>query len=415
MFNYYKYKNKLLFTKLKYSNLEEISESEASVIEGKIFYLYKLPTSTSRKSFCISHPSLFFIEEEGLSLLDLQNSDSYSIPKWILNKIEHRSIQGLNTQYSNWVELLELSYPSQWKINIVGTGDVGGILTTGLRLIGGTEIMELGLYGKDPNSTKRWEYEINQILSPFSNQHFPRVKIIDENQLFDCDLFIFSASAGVPPLGQEKKDVRMAQFEGNAKIISSYAKLARRSNFKGIFAVVSDPVDLLCKAALLASNRNNDGEMDYLGLAPEQIRGYGLGVMHARAVYYSQKKDETQHYVKAGRAFGPHGDGLIIADSIENYDPALSLYLTENTKNANLDVRNTGFKPYIAPALSSGALSIIATIKGEWHYSSTFMGGVYMGAKNRLNSTGTEIEQLILPKILKDRLLHTYRELSKIL
>ena len=244
MFNYYTYQHKILFTRLKYPTLQEISENEASLVQEKIFYLYDLPPSISRKTFCISHPSLLFIEKEGLELLDLQNNDKYPIPKWIFDKIEQRTVQGINTQYSNWVELLESPYPTQWKINMVGTGDVGGILATGLRLIGGNDILEIGLYGKDPDSTKRWEYEINQILSPFSNQPFPRVKIINENQLFDCDLFIFCASAGVPPLGQEKTDVRMAQFEGNAKIISSYAKLGRQSNFKGIFAVVSDPVEI---------------------------------------------------------------------------------------------------------------------------------------------------------------------------
>jgi malate/lactate dehydrogenase len=37
---------------------------------------------------------------------------------------------------------------------------------------------------------------------------------------------------------------------GNARIINLYAQIAREKGFKGIFAVVSDPVDLLCNQLL---------------------------------------------------------------------------------------------------------------------------------------------------------------------
>jgi hypothetical protein len=207
-------------------------------------------------------------------------------------------------------------------------------------------------------------------------------------------------------------DVRIAQFEGNAKIISIYAKKARAAGFKGIFAVVSDPVDLLCKAALQESNKDENGVIDYKGLAPEQVRGYGLGVMHARAVYHAKKNQECLQYLKDGRAYGPHGDGLIIADSISHYNNDLSLLLTDKAQNANLDVRATGFKPYIAPAFSSGALSLIATITGKWHYSAVFIDGVYLGCRNRLLASGTEVEKLVLPSQLFNRIQSTYNKLK---
>jgi hypothetical protein len=80
-----------------------------------------------------------------------------------------------------------------------------------------------------------------------------------------------------------------------------------------------------------------------------------------------------------------------------------------------LEIRRTGFKPYVAPALSSGSLSLIATISGKWHYSATFMGGVFMGAKNRLHRSGTEIERLNLPTILVEKIKASYKELGNIL
>jgi len=153
--------------------------------------------------------------------------------------------------------------------------------------------------------------------------------------------------------------------------------------------------------------------MDYAGLSPEQIRGYGLGVMNARACYYALQQDATKHYIHEGRAFGPHGEGLIIADSIENYNEELSEALTHRTKTSNLEVRSTGFKPYIAPALSSGTLSILATINSQWHYSATFIGGTFMGSKNRLLPSGIELETLALNETLLSKLNSTYKLLSE--
>jgi len=38
--------------------------------------------------------------------------------------------------------------------------------------------------------------------------------------------------------------------------------------------------------------------------------------MHARAVHYSKQKIETAENSREGRAFGPHGQGLVIANSL---------------------------------------------------------------------------------------------------
>ena len=62
--------------------------------------------------------------------------------------------------------------------------------------------------------------------------------ILEEDQLFDCDMFVFCASRGVPPVGATG-DVRMAQFEANRGLVELYAKAAVSAGFGGIFAVVS--------------------------------------------------------------------------------------------------------------------------------------------------------------------------------
>ena len=105
----------------------------------------------------------------------------------------------------------------------------------------------------------------------------------------------------------------------------------------------------------------------------------------------------------------------MIANSISGYDDALSRELTEKTKTANLRLRELGFKPYVAPALSSGALSLLATIRGQWHYGSVFLGGVYFGVRNRYTPAGQEIESLELPQALVERLEETWEDLARIL
>ncbi|MBR0598905.1 lactate dehydrogenase [Sinanaerobacter chloroacetimidivorans] len=300
------------------------------------------------------------------------------------------------------------------RVNLLGLGDVGGTLLTGLKLLGGDTISSIGVYNGNQNVAKRYEYEMNQTAYPWDYDRLPEIEIIGKEQLFECDVFIFCASKSVPAVGDEVSDVRMVQFEANRNIIKEYAVIARNKKFKGLFAVVSDPVDPLCREAFLESNKNEQGIFDWNGLKAEQIQGYGLGVMNSRAAYYAKREDRFTSFLKEGRAFGPHGQDLVIANSIENYDDALSRELTALAVNANMKTREIGFKPYIAPALSSGAISLLLTMRGEWHYSSNSIGGIYLGAKNRMTETGVEIERIPLPEKLFKRIEHAYRNLEQI-
>lgn len=295
---------------------------------------------------------------------------------------------------------------SEKKVQILALGDVGQTVATTLCLLGNGLISSIGLYDANPNAAIRLEMELNQIQEPLCGLHSPFAHVISFEELFDCDIFIFCASKGIPDLQSNVKDVRMAQFDANKEIIGYYSQLAASRNYKGLFAVVSDPVDPLCKAALLSSNGQ---------LHSDQIQGYGLGVMNARAIYYANKDPRFAMFMKEGRAFGPHGQDLIIANSIEHYDHELSIELTELAIHANLRVRELGYKPYVAPAISSAALSILKTIRGEWHYSSNYLGGVYFGSYNRTTQTGVEWENLLLPEQLFVRIQNAYSNLEAIL
>lgn len=410
---YYRINNKIVLSKIPRDSYKIVSEEEAKREKGVIYALTNIDPRRSRRSFCVTHPTQLFIEKEDLSLLKKPRGNVDNIPAWLIDKINNKQVMSINATYPNWEKVLDIKYPDKWRINIAGLGDVGGTLVAGLRLMGGDYVSKVGIYDIEENRIQRWHYEAAQILSPAETAVHPEIQPLSEDNLFDCEIFAFCVSVGVPEVGKEPEDVRIAQFKGNAKILKRYVKMARDRNFNGLFIVVSDPVDMLCKVAFNESNTDENGVMDFRGLAPEQIRGYGLGVMHGRAAYFAEEKGASQ-YMKEGRIFGPHGEGVVVADSIENYNEELSDYLTDRTKKANLDVRSFGFKPFVAPALGSGTLSFIETIKREWHYSATFMGGVFIGAKNRLLTSGVELETYDFPEKLYSKLQNTYDYLDKL-
>ena len=298
------------------------------------------------------------------------------------------------------------------RVHILALGDVGATMLIGLKLLGADVISAIGIYDIQPENLRRLEMEMNQIGYP-DGEELPAVEIIDEERLFDCDVMIFCASKGVPPVeGGAQQDVRMVQLEANREIIAHYAALAKRADYQGLVCIVSDPVDPLATAFLDAS-----------GLRPWQIQGYGLGVMAQRALYYAKQAGKTgeqtdaamARYLREGRAFGPHGEDLVIANSIEHYDDEASRELTRLAVEANLRVRELGYKPYIAPALSSAALSILMTLRGQWHYGSLYFGdetrGAFLGLYNRLTENGWEYEDDPLPDALYERIMTAYQHL----
>lgn len=296
------------------------------------------------------------------------------------------------------------------RVTLVGLGDVGGTVLTGLKLLG-REIDEILVYDPNEAMCRRYEMELNQVLPELPDGKMPRITIGTEERLFDCDLFLFTASRGVPALNSGVSDVRMAQFEANRAMLGFYARKAREAGFAGIFCQISDPVDHLAREVFLRSNCAENGTFDFAGLLPEQVQGFGLGVMAARAAYYAEK--EGIPFVR-GRMYGPHGQGLIVANSPDaDYDDAISRRLTDLTRTANMKVRELGFKPYIAPGLSSAAVSVLRLLRGQEHYGAVPLGGAYFGCVSRMTRYGVELTREPICAELLERLEETHRALRE--
>lgn len=393
MFYYYEKDGKILA-----SDRSDLPYTPGTPRAGEpIYYLVEGDPILGRGSFKVNAPGQL-LAPHSLEVLDASRLPQLELDKALSAALEAGQLTAVNTGRMGWESILTAA-PNTGKkrVHILAIGDVGSTLLTGLKLLGGDVISTIGICDLSDQITARWEFEMGQINLPWDYNAFPDVEVVKPENLFDCDVFVFVASKGIPPVGSQVKDVRMAQFENNAAIVKTYARMARKANFQGLWCAVSDPVDPLAKTAYLESNKDEEGNWDGKGLRPEQVQGYGLGVMNARAAYFAKKDEKLSSFLTEGRSFGPHGTGLFIANSIENYNEEISQELTHKTVTANLVMREIGFKPYVAPALSSGALSILLTLRGEWHCGSVFLDGIFMGCKNRYTPAGVETE--LLPHI----------------
>ena len=407
--NYYLYRGHTLCARevLPYEKLSALPAA------GEVIFLFARTPLMGRETFPVTDAALL-TDREGVETLDAL-TPAPEIPAELAAAIRDGRVRAVNRLHPRWEELLTLP-PRQQKcrVNLLALGDVGSTLLTGLRLLGGDVISSIGICDLRENVAQRWEFELNQINLPAPYDTMPPVEVISPEELFAGDVFLFCASRFAPDAAVKDGDVRMAQYQLNRELAVLYAKKARSARYKGLFCVVSDPVDPLCRAVLLESNRGENGEPDNMGLFPHQVRGFGLGVMNARAAYYAKKNPRFADFLTDGRSFGPHGEDLVLANSITRYDDALSRGLTELTAHANLEMRRMGFKPYVAPALSSGALSLLLCLRGQWHCSSAYLGGVFMGGRNRATASGIEFERLPLPKALLARLRETEAKLRAI-
>lgn len=393
MFHYYEKDGKILA-----SDRSDLPYTPGTPRAGEpIYYLVEGDPILGRGSFKVNAPGQL-LAPHSLEVLDESRLPQLELDAPLSAALDAGQLTAVNTARLGWESILAAA-PNTGKkrVHILAIGDVGSTLLTGLKLLGGDVISTIGICDLSDQITARWEFEMGQINLPWDYNAFPDVEVVKPENLFDCDVFVFVASKGIPPVGSQVKDVRMAQFENNAAIVKTYARMARKANFQGLWCAVSDPVDPLAKTAYLESNKDEDGNWDGKGLRPEQVQGYGLGVMNARAAYFAKRDEKLSSFLTEGRSFGPHGTGLFIANSIENYNEEISQELTHKTVTANLVMREIGFKPYVAPALSSGALSILLTLRGEWHCGSVFLDGIFMGCKNRYTPAGVETE--LLPHI----------------
>ena len=311
MYHYYTYDGRTLCSAgaLPYPEISALPET------GEVLWVFHRPPLAGRDTFPVTDPAQL-TEEEGVASLCTAPCPE-DVPPALLSAIRAGRVRAANGSHPRLEELLApVSRPEKVRVNLLALGDVGSTLLLGLRLMGGDVISSIGICDLREGVARRWEFELNQIQLPGPYDALPPVEIVPPERLFDGDVFLFCASRFVPDTAVKTGDVRMAQYQLNRELAALYARKAREARYRGLFCVVSDPVDPLCRAVLTESNRAPGGGMDYQGLLTCQVRGFGLGVMNARAAYYARQDPRFASFLTDGRTFGPHGEELVLANSV---------------------------------------------------------------------------------------------------
>jgi len=270
-------------------------------------------------------------------------------------------------------------------VGIAGLGRVGGVAATILAAMAKREsgVRELLVYDADAANQERWLLELGSIAVWRGRHALPLVCAASVDEMMQrCDVFLFVASAGVPPIGTEG-DVRLVQFEPNRALLGPFLSAARVAGFTGLFLVVSDPVEWLAQASFHDSNCGPDARFDGDGLAPERIGGLGLGVMWARALAAARSQGWGASVARRGAVFGPHSSEVIAFDDLGAPKRERSELLTRAARECNYQVRELGFLPYVGPGVSSVALVLPRLLAGAEVVASALLDGIYFGAPAR--------------------------------
>lgn len=284
-----------------------------------------------------------------------------------------------------YLERLAQSPKATVSVAVAGLGRVGGAAATVLAAlpVDQTGVRELLLYDIDAANLERWLLELGAVADWRGVHDLPTVRATTPEQVFHtCDVFLFVATAGVPPLGTEH-EVRLVQFHPNRAILHGFLERARAARFTGLFLVVSDPVDWLAQAAFHDSNTDGVGRFSGDGLAPERIAGLGLGVMWARALTAARREGWEPDARARGAVFGPHDAEVIAFDDLTAPNASRSAVMTRAAREANFVIRRLGFLPHVAPGVSSVALALPHLLAGREVLASVIADGLYFGCPAR--------------------------------
>ena len=240
--NFYRYNGYTLcsWDALPYEKIDTLPAA------GEVIFLFRRPLLSGRESYPVTDAALL-TERESVDTLNA-SAPAPAIPSELAEAVRAGRVRAVNGQHPRWQELLSpLPKKEKYRVNLLGLGDVGSTLLMGLRLLGGDVLSSIGLCDLRENVPRRWEFELNQIGLPWDYDAMPPVEIISPEELFSGEVFLFCASRFVPDTAVRDGDVRMAQYELNRDLVAQYAKKARQARYKGLFCVVSDPVDPLCR------------------------------------------------------------------------------------------------------------------------------------------------------------------------
>lgn len=178
------------------------------------------------------------------------------------------------------------------KVAIVGVGSVGSTLA--YYLVGNQICNSLMLINRNKDKAIAEALDLKHSLG-YSNTK-TEITVGSYEQCGDMDLIVISVAAPYK-LGMTRLDM----YEGACRIIDSIIPPIMASGFKGIFLVVTNPVDLIAQYV-----------QEISGLPHHQVIGTGTSLDSSRLrVYLADLLDVDPRSVNAF-CLGEHGDSMMI-------------------------------------------------------------------------------------------------------
>ena len=173
-----------------------------------IFLIDRDPAA-GRASFCVSDPRQLTARAEDVSWLDPARMGTAvpALPRRIQRSIDARLLRAVNIRHPRWEELLAPARRQpvgKCRVNLLAVGDVGSTLLTALKLLGGDCIERIGVCDLNEKAVSRWVAELGQVSWPWAYDALPDVVPAAQEDLFQCDVFLFAATKGVPPGGRRR-------------------------------------------------------------------------------------------------------------------------------------------------------------------------------------------------------------------
>ena len=185
---------------------------------GAVAFLFRRAPLAGRDVFAVTHPRLLTAEERMSTLTDAAAAPE--VPPALEQAVGEGRVTAVNLDHPRWEEMLRPLLPRRKKrVNLLALGDVGSTLLIGLKLLGGEAIGRIGICDVREEAARRWEFELNQIAPPMVYDALPEVEIVSQEDLFDCDVFLFCASRFVPDTAVKSGDVRMAQYQDRKSVV----------------------------------------------------------------------------------------------------------------------------------------------------------------------------------------------------
>ena len=173
---------------------------------------------------------------------------------------------------------------------IVGTGNVGASIAFAL-LNQRTPVNELILTDINADDARGEAMDLSDALAVAPS--YLKITAGDLTDAKDCDVIVITA--GAPQ--KDGKQSRLALLKDNAKILKNIVEKIMKSGFKGIFIIVSNPVDVLSYLT-----------WQWSGLPSHQVIGSGTVLDSARLRH--RIAEELNIHPKSVHAYqvGEHGD-----------------------------------------------------------------------------------------------------------